>query len=317
MDEEKNEFQTLDDVEKPVKKEYVINISGGGKNREIRLGSGLYNFGIFTFFVGLIIFIGACGYSIYSFLNVQRNASIVRDIQQAEELQQEQLLSISKKASELSEAVQNLTQQEQELRIQAGLNPPKEDKPLEWGPPTDETSASTEENSAPTDTTPVEENVWQPPTDENPTSQVLDNQTDAPPRNDKFILRVSLPEEKDFSEMSAEEVTAEARIIWQKYLTLTQELLKFINKQDIDTFLELVPQRDRLIELDKKLPSREYRQLQEFKDIAEQIKPMDREIMYKARAWLNKSRRQNSAVRSYDLTNSMLGTQGVAFNRTY
>ena len=166
MDEEKNEFQTLDDVEKPVKKEYVINISGGGKNREIRLGSGLYNFGIFTFFVGLIIFIGACGYSIYSFLNVQRNASIVRDIQQAEELQQEQLLSISKKASELSEAVQNLTQQEQELRIQAGLNPPKEDKPLEWGPPTDETSASTEENSAPTDTTPVEENVWQPPTDE-------------------------------------------------------------------------------------------------------------------------------------------------------
>jgi len=125
-----------------------------------------------------------------------------------------------------------------------------------------------------------------------------------------------MPEEKNFDKMSAEEVTAEARIIWQKYLTLTQELLKFINKQDIDTFLELVPQRDRLIELDKKLPSREYRQLQEFKDIAEQIKPMDREIMYKARAWLNKSRRQNSAVRSYDLTNSMLGTQGTAFNRT-
>ena len=93
--------------------------------------------------------------------------------------------------------------------------------------------------------------------------------------------------------------------------------MKFINKQDIETFLELVPQRDRLIELDKKLPSREYRQLPEFKDIAEQIKPIDREIMYKARAWLNKSRRQNSAVRSYDLTNSMLGTQGVAFNRTY
>ena len=126
-----------------------------------------------------------------------------------------------------------------------------------------------------------------------------------------------MPDEKDYGEMSADEVTAEARIIWQKYLTLTQELLKFINKQDIETFLELVPQRDRLIELDKKLPSREYRQLPEFKDIAEQIKPIDREIMYKARAWLNKSRRQNSAVRSYDLTNSMLGTQGVAFNRTY
>ncbi len=113
-----------------------------------------------------------------------------------------------------------------------------------------------------------------------------------------------------------EDVTEQARVIWQKYLTLTQELKKFIDRQDIDTFLELVPQRDRLIELDKNLPSHEYRQLQEFKDIAEQIKPLDREIMYKARAWLNKSRRQNNAVRSYDLTNT-LGVQGTAFNRSY
>ena len=42
------------------------------------------------------------------------------------------------------------------------------------------------------------ENVWQPPTDENPTSQALNNQTDAPPHNDKFIVRVSLPTERDF-----------------------------------------------------------------------------------------------------------------------
>ena len=128
-----------------------------------------------------------------------------------------------------------------------------------------------------------------------------------------------MPDEKNFDEenLSDEEILEKAKIIWQKYLTLTQELLKFINKQDIETFLELVPQRDRLIELDKNLPSHDYRQLAEFKEIAEQVKPMDREIMYKARAWLNKSRRQNSAVRSYDLTNSLLGTQGTAFNRAY
>ena len=124
-----------------------------------------------------------------------------------------------------------------------------------------------------------------------------------------------MPEEKTFA--NEEEILAEARIIWQKYLILTQELLKFIDKQDIETFLSLVPQRDQLIEMDKKLPSHNYRNLSEFKEKAEKIKPMDREIMYKARAWLNKSRRQNSAVRSYDLTNSMLGTQGTAFNRKY
>ena len=109
----------------------------------------------------------------------------------------------------------------------------------------------------------------------------------------------------------------QAKILWEKYFNLTQELLKFINQQDIETFLSLVPQRDRLIELMEKLPSKEYLQLEEFKEIGKKIIPMDREIMYKARAWLNKSRRQNSVVRSYDLTNSVLGAQSVAFNRKY
>ena len=126
MDEESKELEVAPPEEK---KEYVINILGGGKNREIRLSEGVFKFGVASFCLGLIIFIGACGYSIYSALNVQRNAAVVREIQQASELQQEQLLTISKKAATLNETLRNLTQQEQELRIQAGLNPPKEDKP--------------------------------------------------------------------------------------------------------------------------------------------------------------------------------------------
>ena len=117
--------------------------------------------------------------------------------------------------------------------------------------------------------------------------------------------------------MSPEKVTAEARKLWQTYLSLTHELLKFIDKKDIDMFLSLVPQRTQLIEKLEALPSHEYRQLDEFKAIAEEIKPLDKEIMYKARAWLNKSKRQNSVVRSYDLSNSMLGRSSVAFNRRY
>ena len=34
-----------------------------------------------------------------------------------------------------------------------------------------------------------------------------------------------------------EKVLAEARELWQRYLMLTKELLKFIDQQDIDTFL--------------------------------------------------------------------------------
>jgi len=115
----------------------------------------------------------------------------------------------------------------------------------------------------------------------------------------------------------ADDVTADARNLWQTYLSLTKELKKFIDKQDVDTFLELVPQRTGLIEKIEALPSKDYRKLEEFKVLAEQIKQLDKEIMYKARAWLNKSRRQNSVVRSYDLGESMLGRTSVAFNRQY
>ena len=121
----------------------------------------------------------------------------------------------------------------------------------------------------------------------------------------------------DEKEMTEQEIVDAAKILWEKYLILTEELLKFINQQDVETFLSLVPQRDQLIELMEKLPSKDYLQLEEFKKIGEKIIPMDREIMYKARAWLNKSRRQNSVVRAYDLSNSVLGAQCIAFNRKY
>ena len=121
----------------------------------------------------------------------------------------------------------------------------------------------------------------------------------------------------DEKEMTEQEIVDAAKILWEKYLILTEELLKFINQQDVETFLSLVPQRDQLIELMEKLPSKDYLQLEEFKKIGEKIIPMDREIMYKARAWLNKSRRQNSVVRAYDLSNSVLGAQSIAFNRKY
>ena len=117
--------------------------------------------------------------------------------------------------------------------------------------------------------------------------------------------------------LTEDEVVAEARKLWQTYLSLTKDLLKFINKQDVETFNELVPQRSGLIEKFEALPSNEYRKLEEFKAIAEEIKKLDQEIMYKARAWLIKSRRQNAVVRSYDLGTSMAENNSYAFNRKY
>ena len=134
MNEDKKELVPLEDYRADVSEtneEYVIQVTGGGKVREIKLSPILYKVGIASIFFSLAILIGACGYSVYSAMNFEKNAATVREIQQAEEIQQEQLLTVSKKAAALSETLHNLTQQEQELRIQAGLKPPKEDKPAE------------------------------------------------------------------------------------------------------------------------------------------------------------------------------------------
>ncbi|MBR6712007.1 MAG: flagellar protein FliT [Selenomonadaceae bacterium] len=105
-------------------------------------------------------------------------------------------------------------------------------------------------------------------------------------------------------------------MLWQKYFSLTKELLKFSDQKDSELFMELVDQRERLIEKMKALPENDYRETDECKRLIEQIVPMDKQIIYRAKAWLNKSRRQNSAVRSYDLIDSA-GLRGTVFNRKY
>lgn len=114
----------------------------------------------------------------------------------------------------------------------------------------------------------------------------------------------------------SEAVLERARMLWQKYFALTKELLKFSDQKDNELFTELVDQRSQLIEMIKSLPENNYRESAECRAMIEQIIPMDKQIIYRARAWLNKSRRQNSTVRSYDVSSS-LGTRGSVFNRQY
>ena len=110
---------------------YTISIKGGDKDRTIRLSSKMFRFGVASLIICGVLLVGTVAFSFYSALRMQRDAATIQEIEQAAQLRQEQLLNISKKAATLSETLQNLAQQEQELRIQAGLNPPKEDKPPE------------------------------------------------------------------------------------------------------------------------------------------------------------------------------------------
>lgn len=96
---------------------------------------------------------------------------------------------------------------------------------------------------------------------------------------------------------------AQAEENFRLYLTFTEEMLKFLSREDIDEFLALQEQRDALVARMKENPATEaYRQEAACKAIVEQIKPLEMQLIYKAKAWLNKSRRQNAAVRGYNLT---------------
>lgn len=106
------------------------------------------------------------------------------------------------------------------------------------------------------------------------------------------------------------------RQLWEKYWMVTQELLKFIKAEEIDTFLNLVDQRQKLMEMMKALPveKQDFRHTEECAQLKEQIKPLDMQIMYKARTWLNKSRRNNTQVRAYDGIRGVTNG-GYSFNR--
>jgi hypothetical protein len=115
--------------------------------------------------------------------------------------------------------------------------------------------------------------------------------------------------------MSAEQ-EAQARKDWELYRVLTHELIKFMDKQDIDEFLQLVDQRGVLVDRMKENSAcEEYRATPECQALIEEVVPLDRQIMYKAQSWLNKSRRQNAAVRSYDLTAPKFGAVGNILNK--
>ena len=108
----------------------------------------------------------------------------------------------------------------------------------------------------------------------------------------------------------------QARVNWHMYYTLTQEMLKFIEKDDIDEFLELEQQRGDLVERMKALPETEdYRKTSECQELVQKIKPLDMQVVYKAKAWLNRSRQQNASVHAYDIRNT--NTLGNIFNKKY
>ena len=112
-----------------------------------------------------------------------------------------------------------------------------------------------------------------------------------------------------------DETMEKAAALWRRYYAVTEDLMKMLDREDLDMFMELVEQREKLINQMKALPENNYRQSDECQEFIEKIKPLDMQIIYRAKTWLNKSRHQTSAVRSYDLRS--YGGVGGIVNKGY
>lgn len=98
----------------------------------------------------------------------------------------------------------------------------------------------------------------------------------------------------------SEERTVQAAELWRKFLVVTQEMRKFLARSDIDMFLSLLEQRQRLQASLEKLRDDTYHRTAEGKALIAQINPINTEIQYQAQLWLNKTKRQQSTARAYD-----------------
>ena len=93
----------------------------------------------------------------------------------------------------------------------------------------------------------------------------------------------------------------QAEDLWEKYYMLSVEMLKFIDGNEIDMFLQLMDQRTAIQDLLEKLDDKIWPKTTAGQALYAKLKPLDMQLQYNARLWLNKSKQKNQAVKSYDL----------------
>ena len=118
------EKQEKEQQEKEQQREmdYTIKIipSEGDTVHSIRLPGKMVRYGLISLCAGAVLFVGAFGYTAYSTLRAQSSAAEIQELRQVNSIQQEQLLQLSKKANELQDEMDQLTQMENELRRLSG-----------------------------------------------------------------------------------------------------------------------------------------------------------------------------------------------------
>ena len=89
--------------------------------------------------------------------------------------------------------------------------------------------------------------------------------------------------------------------LWRLYLELSREMLKFLKEDDTDRFLDLDEQRAAVFRRMEACSIDAFKVTQEGRVLLEQLKPIEMQLIYNTKVWLNKSRTQHETVRDYEV----------------
>jgi hypothetical protein len=96
--------------------------------------------------------------------------------------------------------------------------------------------------------------------------------------------------------------------LWQEYFFLTKEMAKFIEKQDMDLFDELLDQRSKLQLIIEDTPDRDFKRSEKGKRCFAAIQQTEQIIKQKLEYMRNVMSRQNQVSNAYDgYATSILG----------
>ena len=118
-------FLATEEKKKPESRKYTIKFipDGDGTVKSIHLSARVMKYGAASLAVGAMLFVGAASYAVYSTLAAHSGAEEMGQLRQVNNIQQEQLLQLSKKASALQAQIDELSQVETELRQLTGAQP--------------------------------------------------------------------------------------------------------------------------------------------------------------------------------------------------
>ena len=91
----------------------------------------------------------------------------------------------------------------------------------------------------------------------------------------------------------------DAHALWEQYFVLTQEMQKFLDREDIDEFLNIAEQRNVIFDRMQEATTPEHKKTDEYKAFLKKLQPIAKDVMARAQSWLARSKQRNVKVRSY------------------